>query len=110
MRPSEEKFAFVELAKFYLGVNHIPGSPVGIFERSPSDEIICLDMIVNFPECHILEYLRISGQGTGQMRSLRSFAHGVVCVFYNETNHILRDDKYKSITKFIKDWKVQFTK
>ena len=108
MKPSEEKFAFVELAKFYLGMNHIPGKPAG-FNPSSGDEIVCLDMIVNFPECYVLEYLRVSGQGTGQMRSLRNLAHGVVNVFYNLPNHALRDDKYKSITKFIKDWKVQFT-
>lgn len=111
MRPSEEKFAFVELAKSYLNHrNHRYSDIPGFTLEEKKKDDVCLDMIVNFPECHILDYLRISGQGAGSMRSLRDLAFGVVMLFHNRPNHALKDDKYKSIIKFIKDWKIQFTK
>lgn len=110
MQLSEKKFAFVELAKFFLGFNYIPGKTAG-FNPSPDDVVVCLDMIVNFPEELIDEYLRVSGQGSGKVRSLRDLAHAIVNTYYNRTNHVLyskRDNKYKSIVEFVKQWKLQF--
>jgi hypothetical protein len=103
---SANKFAFVELAKHFLGFTHLQGKASG-FNPSPGDEIVCFDMVLNFPEHLIDAYLRESGQGAGEKRSLRGLAHGVVNLYYNRPNHVLRDEGYKSIRTFIREWKVQ---
>jgi hypothetical protein len=111
---TEDKYAFVELCKLYLGYTHIPGNPSG-FNPSPGDEVVCLDMCLSFPQELIDVYLAASGQGRGQHRSLRHLAHGVVNLFYDRPGSIL-DEKsdmaaprtYRRITEFIRDWKKQF--
>lgn len=110
MISTDRKAAFVELCKFFLGMNHIPGSPAG-FNPSPDNEIICLDMVVNFPVDLIYYYIDQSDQGGLEVRSLRHLAHGVVNEFYNRPMHALcgaDEGKYKKIISHIEDWKKQF--
>lgn len=105
---TDQKTAFVELAKFFLGLNHIPGVPAGM-NPSKDDEIVCLDLVVNFPENLILGYLEASGQGRGDIRSLRHLAHGVVNEYYNHPAHALtKQDEYNPIIDHVKKWKKQF--
>lgn len=106
---SAQKAAFVELAKFFLGLNHIPGRPAG-FNPSHEDEITVLDMVVNFPDSLIDYYFHQSGQGSGTIRSLRYLAHAVIHEYYNHNSHALYKDrdKYKQIIDHVRDWKKQF--
>lgn len=107
---TEDKYAFVELCKLFLGYTHIPGKAAG-FNPSPDDEVVCLDMCVNFPQEMIDVYLRESGQGRGNLRSLRDLAHGVVNFYYDRPGSILNtknEGKYGRIMTFIREWKKQF--
>ena len=111
MKPmTKDEYAFAELCKLFLGFNHIPGQPAG-FNPRQDDEVICLDMCLNFPQEMIDVYLSASGQGRGAMRSLRDLAHGVVNYYYHFNRGILHqknEDKYGRIMKFIRDWQKQF--
>lgn len=106
---TDDKFAFIELCKLFLGHTHIPGKASG-FNPSPDDEIICFDMCLSFPQELIDVYLHESGQGRGNVHSLRHLAHGVVNSFYGCRGRgiLTRGDKYARIIEFVQQWKKNF--
>lgn len=109
MKPAltDDKFAFVELCKLFLGYTHIPGKASG-FNPSPEDEVICLDMCLSFPQELIDAYLKATDQGF-QHRSLRHLAHGVVNFYYDRENPLLEIPRTRRrIMEFVREWKEMF--